>query len=71
MKKTIGDFRRNYKDLQIIPVSNIDEIIQSALASELKPIEWSKEDIEAHDQSIVGSKEKARPTMALTDSVCK
>ncbi|MFL2835946.1 MAG: endopeptidase La [Alphaproteobacteria bacterium] len=52
------------KGLQIIPVSNIDEIIQSALASELKPIEWSKEDIEAHDQSIVGSKEKARPTIA-------
>ena len=52
------------KDLQIIPVSNIDEIIHSALASELKPIEWSKEDIEAHDQSIAGSKEKARPTIA-------
>jgi len=52
------------KDLQIVPVSNIDEIIQSALASELKPIEWSKEDIEAHDQSITGSKEKARPTIA-------
>ena len=52
------------KGLQIIPVSNIDEIIQSALASELKPIEWSKEDIEAHDQSIVGSKEKPRPTIA-------
>ena len=43
---------------------NIDEIIQSALATELKPIEWSKEDIEAHDQSIAGSKEKARPTIA-------
>ena len=52
------------KDLQIVPVSNIDEIIQSALATELKPIEWSKEDIEAHDQSIAGSKEKARPTIA-------
>ena len=52
------------KGLQIIPVSNIDEIIHSALASELKPIEWSKEDIEAHDQSIVGSKEKIRPTIA-------
>ena len=52
------------KGLQIIPVSNIDEIIQSALASELEPIEWSKEDIEAHDQSIAGSKEKARPTVA-------
>ena len=52
------------KDLKIIPVSNIDEIIHSALASELKPIEWSKEDIEAHDQSISGSKEKVRPTIA-------
>ena len=52
------------KDLQIVPVTNIDEIIQSALATELKPIEWSKEDIEAHDQSIAGSKEKARPTIA-------
>ena len=52
------------KDLQIVPVSNIDEIIESALASELKPIEWSKEDIEAHDQSIAGSKEKTRPTIA-------
>ena len=30
-----------------IDVTNIDEIIQSALATELKPIEWSKEDIEA------------------------
>ncbi len=52
------------KDLQIVPVSNIDEIIQSALASQLKPIEWSKEDIEAHDQSIAGSKEKDQPTIA-------
>ena len=52
------------KGLQIIPVSNIDEIISSALASELKPIEWSKKDIEAHDQSIAGSNEKVRPTIA-------
>ncbi len=52
------------KDLQIIPVSNIDEIIHGALVSELQPIEWSKEDIEAHDQSIAGTKEKLRPTIA-------
>ena len=50
--------------LNIIPVTNVDEIIQQALTAEIESIEWSKEDIEAHDQSISGSKEKVRPTIA-------
>jgi ATP-dependent Lon protease len=52
------------KDLKIIPVTKIDEIIDAALVSKLDPIEWSKEDIEAHDQSITGNNEKERPSVA-------
>ena len=52
------------KDLKIIPVTKIDEIVDAALVSKLDPIEWSKEDIEAHDQSITGNNEKDRPSVA-------
>ncbi len=52
------------KDLKIIPVTKIEEIIDAALVSKLDPIEWSKEDIEAHDQSITGSNDKERPSVA-------
>jgi len=52
------------KDLKIIPVTKIEEIIDAALVSKLDPIEWSKEDIEAHDQSITGNNEKERPSVA-------
>jgi len=52
------------KDLKIIPVTKIDEIINAALVSKLDPIEWSKEDIEAHDQSMTGNNEKERPSVA-------
>ena len=52
------------KNLKIIPVAKVDEIIEAALVSKLDPIEWSKEDIEAHDQSIVGGTEKERPSVS-------
>jgi len=52
------------KDLKIIPVTKIEEIIDAALVSKLDPIEWSKEDIEAHDQSITGNNDKERPSVA-------
>ena len=52
------------KNLKIIPVTKVDEIIEAALVSKLDPIEWSKEDIEAHDQSIVGGTEKERPSVS-------
>ncbi|MGB0574517.1 MAG: endopeptidase La [Hyphomicrobiales bacterium] len=52
------------KDLKIIPVTKIEEIIDAALVSKLDPIEWSKEDIEAHDQSITGGNDKERPSVA-------
>jgi ATP-dependent Lon protease len=52
------------KDLKIIPVTKIEEIIDAALVSKLDPIEWSKEDIEAHDQSITGTNDKERPSVA-------
>ena len=52
------------KDLKIIAVTKIDEIIDAALVTKLDPIEWSKEDIEAHDQSITGNNEKERPSVA-------
>jgi ATP-dependent Lon protease len=52
------------KNLKIIPVAKVDEIIEAALVSKLDPIEWSKEDIEAHDQSIAGGTEKERPSVS-------
>ena len=52
------------KNLKIIPVAKVDEIIEAALVSKLDPIEWSKEDIEAHDQSIAGGPEKERPSVS-------
>jgi ATP-dependent Lon protease len=52
------------KNLKIIPVAKVDEIIEAALISKLDPIEWSKEDIEAHDQSIAGGTEKERPSVS-------
>ncbi|MBH20583.1 MAG: endopeptidase La [Rhodobiaceae bacterium] len=50
--------------LNIIPVTNVDEIIQQALTAEIESIEWSKEDVEAHDQSIIGTKDKNIPSIA-------
>jgi ATP-dependent Lon protease len=52
------------KNLKIIPVAKVDEIIEAALVSKLDPIEWSKEDIEAHDKSIAGGTEKERPSVS-------
>ena len=50
--------------LNIIPVTNVDEIIQQALTAEIESIEWSKEDVEAHDQSIIGTNDKNIPSIA-------
>ena len=50
--------------LNIIPVTNVDEIIQQALTAKIESIEWSKEDVEAHDQSIIGTKDKNIPSIA-------
>ena len=50
--------------LNIIPVTNVDEIIQQALTAKIESIEWSKEDVEAHDQSIIGPKDKNIPSIA-------
>ena len=50
--------------LNIIPVTNVDEIIQQALTAKIESIEWSKEDVEAHDQSIIGTNDKNIPSIA-------
>ncbi|MDG2186991.1 MAG: endopeptidase La [Hyphomicrobiales bacterium] len=51
-------------DLNIIPVTLIDEIIQQALTAKIESIEWSKEDVEAHDETIIGSVDKNMPSIA-------
>ena len=42
----------------------VDEIIQQALTAKIESIEWSKEDVEAHDQSIIGTNDKNIPSIA-------
>ncbi|MAU87564.1 MAG: endopeptidase La [Alphaproteobacteria bacterium] len=64
-KKDLSEISDEITDgLNIIPVTNVEEIIQQALTAKIESIEWSKEDIEAHDQSIIGTNDKNIPSIA-------
>ena len=44
-EKDLADIPENVKrDLEIVPVATVDEVLARALAGPLTPIEWSEED---------------------------
>lgn len=49
-EKDLADIPDNVKrDLEIIPVSSVDEILKVALVQSLAPVEWTEEDMANHD----------------------
>ncbi|MEM6652511.1 MAG: hypothetical protein AAF582_07910, partial [Pseudomonadota bacterium] len=51
----LADIPENVKDsLNIIPVSDINEVLARALVRPLSPIEWSEEDEEALAATLSG-----------------
>ena len=54
-EKDLADIPDNVKDsLTIIPVSDINEVLERALVRPLTPIEWSEEDEEALAATLAG-----------------
>ena len=50
-EKDLADIPDNVKkDLEIVPVDSIDEVLKHALVGPLTPIEWTEEDEAALDE---------------------
>jgi ATP-dependent Lon protease len=63
-EKDLAEIPDNVKTgLQIIPVSNVDEVLAQALTGPLTPVEWTDEDILAEDRRAGGEdgREGVRP----------
>ncbi|MFT3726811.1 MAG: endopeptidase La [Terricaulis sp.] len=63
-EKDLADIPANVKtNLEIIPVSSVDEVLAKALTGPLKPIEWSDEQELAEERRAAGGEDRegARP----------
>ncbi|MBI1249908.1 MAG: endopeptidase La [Alphaproteobacteria bacterium] len=57
--KDLAEIPDNVKNaLQIIPVSNVDEVLEHALTRKLTPIEWTEEEALAEDRRAAGVQEE-------------
>ncbi len=58
--KDLAEIPDNVKsDLEIVPVSFIDEVLKHALVSQPEPIEWDESQAESHKSSVVGDDDAA------------
>ncbi|MHA1545761.1 MAG: endopeptidase La [Alphaproteobacteria bacterium] len=63
--KDLADIPDNLKqDLEIIPVSVVDEVLKHALTKMPQPIEWSDADAAAHEASLSGKSDQSAGQLA-------
>jgi len=66
-EKDLVDLPANVKrDLEIIPVSNVEDVLMRALTRPLSPIEWSEEDEDAPIQTIAADETEDQPPLGTT-----